>query len=87
MKLLVALFLLLQLADVASTSAILNRGGRELNPVGRLALRYGLPGVLTLKAGGTALLLYAAYSEGPLILWIGCFIMAGALAFNLRSLR
>jgi hypothetical protein len=81
------LFLLLQLSDVATTGAILKKGGRELNPVGRFALRFGLPGVLTLKAAGTALLLYAAYLEGPVMLWIGCAIMAAAVAFNLRSLR
>jgi hypothetical protein len=81
------LFLLLQAADVATTHAILKRGGRELNPVGRFALGFGMPGVLVLKAAGTGLLLYAAYLEGAVMLWIGCAIMAAAVAFNLRSLR
>ena len=81
------LFLLLQAADVATTHAILKKGGRELNPVGRFALRFGLPGVVALKGAGTALLLYASFLDGAIMLWIGCAIMAAAVAFNLRSLR
>jgi hypothetical protein len=80
------LFLLLQVADVVSTSAILKAGGRELNPIGRVALGFGLPGVIALKGGGTALLVYAAHLHGPVLLWIGCLILAGVLAFNVRSL-
>ncbi len=88
---LIILFLLLQAADLGTTRSILSRGGRELNPVGRLFLRYGTPGLVALKVLVSAVFLYCIALMEPnvrlQILGIACAIYVLVLIHNLRSIR
>ena len=88
---LIILFLLLQAADLGTTRSILSRGGRELNPIGRLFLRYGMPGLVALKVLVSAVFLYCiALMEANVrfqILGVACAIYVLVLIHNLRSIR
>ena len=70
----------LQVADIATTIYVLNRGGRELNPVlNKLFVRYGArPVLLVMKIGFIALVYWLAdYGYLPLY---GVQILAGFYA-------
>ena len=88
---LILLFLLLQAADVGTTRTILARGGRELNPIGRLFLRYGTPGLVVLKVLVSALFFYCIAQVEPRVrlqlLGVACAIYVLVLIHNVRSMR
>ncbi len=54
-------FVLLNVFDIAVTSHILQAGGRELNPLIRAALQFGVPAALAFKVGLSALFAWLLY--------------------------
>ena len=88
---LIILFLLLQAADLGTTRAILARGGRELNPIGRLFLRYGTPGMVVLKIIVSAVFFYCIALVEPRVrlqlLGVACAIYVLVIIHNVRSTR
>jgi hypothetical protein len=78
------LLALLQIGDWLTTRTILNRGGRELNPIVRFLIeKLGLDLALLLK--GT-LVLVIAWLTGPLVAWFGVALYVLVVGWNLTQL-
>lgn len=85
-----SLFLLTatHIADVAMTTAILRRGGRELNAlmaylIANFKSAWGVVKFVAAVAAGIAMVL----TGNALWVWLFIAIMLGVLAFNAKSLR
>ena len=85
---LIVLFVILQIADVMTTEAIIRKGGRELNLVMRYFFnRFGIHNVLVFKAlacVASGILLAEILPEGLIFLIV---IYTGVVAWNLNEWR
>jgi hypothetical protein len=74
---------LLQVADAATTYKILNKGGRELNPVmDKLFKRFGMLNVLVFKVILVSMAGVYLYITFPLALIPLCILYVGVVAWN-----
>ena len=83
-----ALFVLVNILDAVTTAKAMEAGGRELNPVMRVAMN--AIGVVPALALGKAAILYAVFSNlGLVILYVPLLVLvyAGVVAWNVAQIR
>lgn len=82
------LFAVLQWVDYELTTGILNRGGRELNPVMRAVMnRFGMRGFAAVKVIIVALGFGLAHIDATTALAVLCVVYIGVVVWNWRQPR
>ena len=77
------LFAFLQVADVVTTTKILNNGGKELNPIMNwLFIKFGMHNVLVIKAIVCICIGIMFYVHMPVILIPVCLVYVGVVGWN-----